>query len=97
MEIMSRFGLNHTVLIMMETASKLSRRELDELCSQYQNQLEGPIRHQQLAINYVSNYFSNIPESERTPEMSALEEVFLEVENSLLQQHIFDDLERFSG
>ncbi|UOQ74105.1 hypothetical protein [Hymenobacter cellulosilyticus] len=78
---------------MVKTASELSRRELDDLCTQYQKQLEGPMQRQQLAINCASDYFSGIPEPERTPELSALQEIFSEVAGDPLWKYLLDDLE----
>jgi hypothetical protein len=82
---------------MVKMASELSRLELDELCSQYQKQLEGLMRRQQLAINYARDYFIAIPESERTPEMSAFEEIFSEVEGDPLWESRLNDLEIMRG
>jgi hypothetical protein len=78
---------------MIETASQLSQRELDALCSQYEKQLHGPMRQQQLAINCARDYFSSIPESERTPEQSGLEELFSDVAGNALREELLDDLE----
>lgn len=73
-------------------ASELSRRELDDLCTQYQKQLVGPMRQQQLAINCASNYFSSIPESERSPELSALQEIFSEAAGDPHWKDLLEDL-----
>jgi hypothetical protein len=78
---------------MMKTASELSRRELDDLCSQHEKQLQGPMRQQQLAISSAWNYFKSIPKSEQTPELSALEELFSEVARGSLLDAQLEDLE----
>jgi hypothetical protein len=82
---------------MMKTASELSRRELDNLCLHYEEQLQGPMRQRQLAINCARDYFRSIPESERTPELSALEELFSEVGYDPRWEWEFDDLEIMRG
>jgi hypothetical protein len=81
----------------MKMASELSRGELDDLCSQYEKQLQGPMRHQQLAINCARDYFRSIPKSERTPELAALEEIFSEVGGDPRWKWEFEDLEVMRG
>ncbi|WP_129921208.1 hypothetical protein [Hymenobacter persicinus] len=77
---------------MVKMASELSRHELDDLCTQYQKQLEGPMRQQQIAINCASDYFSSIPESERSPELSALQEIFSEAAGDPQWKDLLEDL-----
>ena len=77
----------------MKTVSELSRRELDDLCSQYEMQLQGPMQQQQIAINCARDYFSSIPKSRRTPEMSALEEIFSDLARDSLRESLLDELE----
>jgi hypothetical protein len=82
---------------MMKPASELSRRELDDLCFQYEKQLTGPIWQLQMAINSASDYFGSIPKPELTPELSALEEIFSELARDSLRETLLDDLEIMRG
>lgn len=75
----------------------MSRRELDDLCLQYEQQLQGPMRRQQFAINRAKDYFSSIPGSERTPELSGLEELFSEEARNSLREDLLEDLEIMRG
>jgi hypothetical protein len=81
----------------MKKASEMSRRELDDLCSQYEAQLQGPMRRHQLAINCAWKYFNSIPESERTPEQGSFEELFSEIGDGSLRSFMFEDLEIMRG
>ena len=75
----------------------MSRRERDDLCSQYEKQLRGPIWRQQLAINLTGDYFRGIPKSERTPELSAFEELLSEETHDPLHKYTLEDLEIMRG
>ena len=77
----------------MNIALELSRRERNELCLLYEQQLQGPMQQQELAIKCAKAYFSNIPKSERTPELSALEELFSDVVEGSLRESLLEDLE----
>ncbi|MBH8557919.1 hypothetical protein [Hymenobacter negativus] len=81
----------------MKMASELSRRERDDLCSQYEKQLQGPMGQQQLAVTCAMDYFSSIPGSERTPEISALEEIFSVIVSDSLREDLLEDLEIMRG
>ncbi|GAB3861592.1 hypothetical protein GCM10028822_41310 [Hymenobacter terrigena] len=81
----------------MKSASELSRRELDELCSKYEELLLGPMQQQQLAINGAWDYFKGIPKPELTPELSALEELFSDVARDSLREELLEDLEIMRG
>jgi hypothetical protein len=81
---------------MTKKASEMSRRERDELCSQYEALLRGPMQRHRLAIDGAWEYFRSIPPSERTPEQSAFEELFSETDNYRLDDEL-NDLEILKG